>query len=65
MIAAAFATTAGEPVDRMGQVDLLTQLPDDLLFLTVQVFERFQCRLPCFLVGFWVKADRVENFEES
>jgi asparagine synthase (glutamine-hydrolysing) len=48
-LATAFeAATAGEPVDRMGRVDLSTQLPDDLLFLTdrMTMATSLECRVP-------------------
>jgi asparagine synthase (glutamine-hydrolysing) len=48
-IAAAFrAAPNGEPLDRMARVDLQTQLPDDLLFLTdrMTMATSLECRVP-------------------
>jgi asparagine synthase (glutamine-hydrolysing) len=48
-LAAAFhAAPEGEPLDRMTRVDLLTQLPDDLLFLTdrMTMATSLECRVP-------------------
>ena len=48
-LAAAFATFPhGDPMDRMARVDLLTQLPDDLLFLTdrMTMATSLECRVP-------------------
>jgi len=48
-LAEAFASApGGAPLDRMSRVDLLTQLPDDLLFLTdrMTMAPSLECRVP-------------------